>query len=49
MEERVLRATDEKINDILKEGINAVNLNHLYQLIDIKKDICEIERSETMH
>ena len=49
MEEKVLRATDEKIEDILREGINSSNLNHLYQLIDIKKDICEIERSDSMH
>ena len=49
MEEKVLRATNEKIEDILKEGINSSNLNYLYQLIDIKKDICEIERSENMH
>ena len=51
MEEEVLKATEEKIKEILKEGINSNNLNHLYQLIDIQKDIGEIksERSESMN
>ncbi len=49
MEEKIVEATDEKIKDILKEGINTSNLNLLYQLVDIKKDICEIERSDSMH
>ena len=49
MNERVYKATEEKVEDILKEGINTNNLNLLYQLVDIQKDICEIERSDSMH
>lgn len=49
MNEKVYKATEEQIGNILREGINAGNLNLLYQLIDIQKDICEIERSDSMH
>lgn len=49
MNERIYKATEEKVEDILKEGINTSNLNLLYQLVDIQKDICEIERSDSMH
>lgn len=51
MEEKVMKATKEKIEEILKEGITSSNLNLLYQLVDIQKDIEEIksERSENMN
>ena len=49
MKDKVLKATEEKIDKILEEGINNSNLNCLYQLIDIQKDIHEIERSESMN
>lgn len=51
MEEKVMKATKEKIEEILEQGLNANNLTLLYQLIDIQKDIEEIkgERSENMN
>ena len=49
MHKKIYEATEEKVEEILKEGINTNNLNLLYQLVDIQKDICEIERSDSMH
>lgn len=49
MKDKVLKATEEKIDKILEEGINNSNLNYLYQLVDIQKDMHEIERSESMN
>ena len=47
-------ATEEKIRDILNEGINTGNLEYLGELMDIHKDIanekywCEKEEGESM-
>ncbi len=40
MQKGVLDATEKSINNILKEGITTSNLDHLYKLVDIHKDIC---------
>lgn len=39
----VAEKAKEKIDSILKEGINASNLDHLYKLVDIYKDTKEVD------
>ena len=36
LEERIIEKTNEKINNILNEDINANNLDHLYKLSKIR-------------
>lgn len=43
MEEKIIEKTKEQIKQLLDEGINPNNLEHLYQLVDIYKDIKEVE------
>jgi len=43
MKERVIEKTEEKIKEILDQDINANNLDFLYKLIDIYKDVKEVE------
>ena len=43
MEEKVTERVQEKIQHILDEDINTNNLEHLYKLVDIYKDIKEVE------
>ena len=43
MEEEVIKKTTESINKIVKEGLNTNNIDHLYKLVDIYKDIKEVE------
>lgn len=40
---KLLMIIDEEIKEIERQGINYKNLNTLSELIDIKKDICEIK------
>lgn len=42
--EEVLKQVEEKIKEILKEGINQNNAGYLYRLVDIHKDIKEEEK-----
>ncbi len=39
----VAEKAKEKIDSILKEGINTSNLDHLYKLVDIYKDTKEVD------
>ncbi len=41
--EEVKQQVKEKINEIIKEGINDENMNDLYKLVDIHKDIANEE------
>ena len=43
MEEKLSKKTEEKIKEILEEDININNLDYLYKLIDIYKDVKEVE------
>ena len=43
MKDKVIKATEDNINKIINEGIRADNLDHLYKLIDIYKDVKEVE------
>lgn len=43
MEEEVIKKTTESINKIVKEGLNTNNIDHLYKLVDIYKDVKEVE------
>ena len=43
MENSVIEKTEESINSILNEGINTNNLDHLYKLVDIYKDVKEVK------
>ena len=43
MEEKVLKETKNKINEVLESEITPSNLDHLYKLVDIYKDIKEVE------
>ena len=43
MEEKLTEKVKEKIQHILDEDINTNNLEHLYKLTDIYKDIKEVE------
>lgn len=43
MEDKVLEKTEEKINEILENDINPSNLEHLDKLVDIYKDMKEVE------
>ena len=43
MEEEIIKKTKEQIKQILDEEINPNNLEYLYKLVDIYKDIKEVE------
>ena len=43
MEEKLTEKVKEKIQHIIDEDINTNNLEHLYKLIDIYKDVKEVE------
>ena len=44
--EKVNEQIDKKINSILEQGIQAGNIDFLYKMIDIKKDIAKIKKEE---
>lgn len=39
MEEKVVEQVEHKINEIINQGINDDNMNDLYKLVDIHKDL----------
>ena len=43
MEDRIIDKTKEKIKEILDQDINPNNIEHLYKLVDIYKDVKEVE------
>lgn len=43
MEDRVIEKMTESINKILDEGLNTQNIELMYKLVDIYKDIKEVE------
>ena len=43
MEDKVINKMTESINKILDEGLNTQNIDLLYKLVDIYKDIKEVE------
>lgn len=43
MEEEAIKKTEGAISRILKEGIATTNLDNLYKLIDIYKDVKEVQ------
>ena len=43
MEEEVIKKTKEQIKQIIDEDINPSNVEHLYKLVDIYKDMKEVE------
>ena len=43
MEEKIIKETKTRINEILEDGINVNNLDHLDKLVDIYKDIKEVD------
>lgn len=43
MKEKLIEKTTEKIEEILEQDINSNNLDYLYKLVDIYKDIKEVE------
>lgn len=50
--EKLCESTEEKINNILKEGITSSNLMNLSQLVDLQKDLSNIkywEEKEMMY
>lgn len=46
MEEKINEQIDKKINTILEQGIQAGNVDFLYKMVDIKKDMAEIKKEE---
>lgn len=46
MEEKINEQIDKKINAILEQGIQAGNVDFLYKMVDIKKDMAEIKKEE---
>lgn len=40
IQDKIIEHTEKKINDILTQGIQAGNVDMLYKLVDIHKDIC---------
>lgn len=43
MIEKLTQTTEKSINNILNDGLNTNNIDHLYKLIDIYKDAKEVE------
>lgn len=43
MENKVIEKMKESINKILEEGLNTQNIDVLYKLVDIYKDVKEVE------
>ena len=48
MEEKINEQIDKKINAILEQGIQAGNVDFLYKMVDIKKDMLKIKEEEEM-
>ena len=46
MEQKMNEQLDKKINAILEQGIQAGNVDFLYKMVDIKKDMAEINKEE---
>lgn len=46
MEQKINEQIDKKINTILEQGIQAGNVDFLYKMVDIKKDMAEIKKEE---
>lgn len=46
MEQKMNEQLDKKINAILEQGIQAGNVDFLYKMVDIKKDMAEIKKEE---
>lgn len=44
--EKINEQIDKTINIILEQGIQAGNVDFLYKIVDIKKDMAEIEKEE---
>ena len=44
--EKINEQIDKKIKSILEQGIQAGNVDFLYKMVDIKKDMAEIEKEE---
>lgn len=44
--EKVTEEVDKSINRIMQQGVQTNNVDFLYKMIDIKKDIAEIEKEE---
>lgn len=44
--EKINEQIDKTINGILEQGIQAGNVDFLYKIVDIKKDMAEIEKEE---
>ena len=43
MEEKVIEKTKESINNIIDEGVTTNNIEYLYKLVDIYKDVKEVK------
>lgn len=43
MEEKLKEKVEEQINNILEDGIQSSNLEALYKLVDIHKDLANVE------
>ena len=48
IQDKIIEHTEKKINDILSQGIQAGNVDMLYKLVDIHKDICNEDYWESM-
>ena len=44
--DKVTEEVDKTINRIIEQGVQTNNIDFLYKMIDIKKDIAEIEKEE---
>ena len=49
LDEKVTEQIDKKINSVLEQGIQSGNVDFLYKMIDIKKDISEMKKEENMY
>lgn len=46
LNEKIKQQVDKKLEALTKEGIQQTNIDYVYKLIDIKKDVCEIKKNE---
>ena len=46
MDEKINEQIDKKINSVLEQGIQAGNVDFLYKMVDVKKDLLEIKKEE---
>ena len=44
--EKLKEETDKSMKRVLEQGVQTNNVDFLYKMIDIKKDIAEIEKEE---